>query len=120
MIPIVVVKQSKSEMIKTIFVFIIASGFEIAGCYFIWQWIKNNKSFENGVLGILFLALYGVVATFQTAIFAKVYVVYGGVFIIMSILWACFFDTYKPDLFDIGGIFLVAVGIALIYFVPRK
>lgn len=40
------------------------------------------------MLGGLALALYGVVATFQTfPSFGRVYAAYGGVFIILSVLW---------------------------------
>ncbi|MFN6946396.1 MAG: hypothetical protein ACK4ND_15720 [Cytophagaceae bacterium] len=49
-------------MTKTILIFLIASIFEISGCYFVWQWLKNHKPIEQGILGIILLALYGVVA----------------------------------------------------------
>ena len=107
-------------MTKTILVFIIASIFEISGCYFIWQWLKSNKGIQLGILGIILLTLYGVIATFQSGTFAKVYVVYGGVFIIASLVWAYFFDKYRPDKIDNLGLLFIVVGIILIYFVPRK
>jgi small multidrug resistance family-3 protein len=106
-------------MTKTILVFIIASIFEICGCYFIWQWLKNDKGLGVGILGIILLTLYGVVATLQTGIFAKVYVVYGGVFILTSLVWSYYFDKYKPDLLDSIGLTLIIFGIIIVYFVPR-
>jgi small multidrug resistance family-3 protein len=107
-------------MTRTILVFIIASIFEISGCYFIWQWLKNNKGIELGIVGIVLLTAYGVIATLQTGNFAKVYVVYGGVFILTSIIWSYYFDRYRPDKLDTLGFIFMAVGIILIYFVPRK
>ena len=107
-------------MTRTILIFIIASIFEISGCYFVWQWLKNHKPIEQGILGLVLLGLYGVVATMQTENFAKVFVVYGGVFIIASLIWAYFFDNYKPDKLDTLGLLFISIGIFLLYFVPRK
>lgn len=66
------------------------------------------------------MALYGVVATMQTESFAKVYVVYGGVFILMSLVWSYIFDNYKLDKLDTLGLVLIIIGIIFIYFVPRR
>jgi CheY-like chemotaxis protein len=48
---------------------------------------KGDKPFCYGLLGSAILILYGVVATLQTANFARVYATYGGFFIVMSLLW---------------------------------
>lgn len=107
-------------MIQTIILFIIASIFEISGCYFVWQWFKNNKGAEFGILGVLLLAVYGILAALQTGSFAKVYVVYGGIFIIAALVWSYFFDKYIPDFFDFIGLIFIIIGIVFIYFVPRQ
>jgi len=67
---------------------------EIGGGYFVWLWLKEGKPFWYGLLGGFILVLYGVVATLQTSNFARVYATYGGVFIVMSLLWAYKFDNY--------------------------
>ncbi len=38
-------------------------------------------------LGSIVLVLYGVIPTLQPANFSRVYAAYGGVFIVLSILW---------------------------------
>ena len=51
--------------------------------------VKGGHSYWLGLLGGMILILYGVVATFQAfPTFGRVYAAYGGVFIIMSLLWA--------------------------------
>ncbi|MEX1190618.1 MAG: YnfA family protein [Brumimicrobium sp.] len=107
-------------MTKTILIFIIASIFEISGCYFVWQWLKNHQPIEQGILGLILLGLYGVIATFHSEDFTKVYVVYGGVFIIASLFWGYIFENYKPDRLDVFGLILISIGIILIYFVSRR
>ncbi|MDR0762677.1 MAG: YnfA family protein, partial [Campylobacteraceae bacterium] len=72
-----------------------------------------------GLFGGIILALYGVIATLQPSNFARVYATYGGIFIFMSMLWAMKFDDYLPDKYDIIGVFIVLIGIFIIYFAPR-
>jgi small multidrug resistance family-3 protein len=39
------------------------------------------------LLGAAILVLYGIIPTFQPASFGRVYAAYGGIFIVLSILW---------------------------------
>ena len=75
-------------MISATLLFILAGIGEIGGGYLIWLWLREGKPFYWGVIGGIVLALYGVVATFQSfPTFGRVYAAYGGVFIVLSILW---------------------------------
>lgn len=53
--------------------FILAGFLEIAGGYFIWLWLRENKSFWFAIIGAILLVGYGVVPTFQPASFGRVY-----------------------------------------------
>ena len=65
------------EILKSISIFIIAGLCEIGGGYLVWLWLKDGKSFWYGIVGGFILVLYGVVATWQTSNFARVYATYG-------------------------------------------
>ena len=106
-------------ILRSIAIFILAGFCEIGGGYLIWLWLKEGKPFYYGILGGIILALYGVVATLQTANFARVYATYGGFFIVMSLLWAYKMDNFIPDKYDIIGALIALVGVAIIYYVPR-
>ncbi len=97
------------KIIKTASIFILAGFCEIGGGYLIWV----------GILGFIILGLYGIVATFQPANFARTYATYGGVFIVMSLLWAWKFDNYFPDKFDLIGASIALIGVSIIYYSPR-
>src|SRR5881397_20001 len=60
-------------MIKSITLFILAGLFEIGGGYLVWQWWRNGRGFLLGALGGLILFLYGVIPTYQTENFGRVY-----------------------------------------------
>ena len=67
----------------------------------------------------MLLVLYGWIATWQPTSFGKAYTVYGGIFILMSIVWAWYFDGFRSDQFDVIGGLICIAGIAIILFWPR-
>ncbi|RYF35784.1 MAG: YnfA family protein [Cytophagaceae bacterium] len=105
---------------KSLSIFILAGLFEIGGGYLIWQWLKEDKPVWYGVIGGLVLALYGVIATWQTADFGRVYATYGGIFIVLALLWAWKVDGFKPDKWDIIGASIALAGACIIIYMPRK
>lgn len=106
-------------LLKSIPIFVLAGLCEIGGGYLMWLWLKEDKPWWYGFLGGLILVLYGVVATWQTENFARVYATYGGIFIVMSILWAMKFDDFSPDKYDISGALIALLGVCIIYYAPR-
>jgi len=106
-------------ILKTYFIFILAGVCEIGGGYLVWLWIREGKPFWYGVIGGLILILYGIVATWQTASFAKVYAAYGGIFIVMSMIWAYKFEGYTPTRYEVLGAIITLIGATIIYYSPR-
>ena len=103
-----------------IVLFILAGLAEIGGGYLIWQWLREGKPVLWGISGALILALYGIIATFQTfPSFGRVYAAYGGVFIVLSILWGWGIDRKAPDLYDWVGAGICLLGASVILFAPR-
>lgn len=105
---------------KSLPIFILAGLCEIGGGYLMWLWLKENKPVWYGIAGAIILALYGVVATLQTSSFARVYATYGGIFIVMSFLWAMKFDKFAPDKYDLIGALIALLGVCVIYYAPRN
>jgi len=109
------------EMIKSIFYFVLAGIFEIGGGYLVWIWLREGKSIIYAVTGAVALILYGVIPTLQpsNANFGRVYATYGGIFIILSILWGWKIDNIIPDKFDLIGGTIAVIGAAIIIYAPR-
>jgi len=61
------------EIVKSLLFFFIAGLCEIGGGYLIWLSIKEEKPIWYGIIGGIILIAYGIVATFQTANFARTY-----------------------------------------------
>ena len=109
-----------SKIAITLFFFFLAGLCEIGGGYLIWLWLRDGMSWLLGALGGFVLFLYGVVPTFQRSHFHRIYAAYGGVFIVMSILWGWVFQRIPPDRFDILGAGVAIAGVAIIFYMPRK
>jgi len=108
------------NVIRSIGLFAAAGLAENGGGYLIWRWLREGASWPAGLAGALILVGYGVIPTFQSAAdFGRVYAAYGGVFVIMSLLWGWGVDGGRPDNFDWLGAVIVALGVAVIFFSPR-
>jgi small multidrug resistance family-3 protein len=109
------------EIIKSIFYFVLAGIFEIGGGYLVWLWLRDGKSFWYGITGAIVLILYGIIPTLQpsNANFGRVYATYGGIFIVLSILWGWKIDNITPDKFDLIGGFIALAGVIVIMYAPR-
>jgi len=64
--------------------------------------------------------LIGVFATWQSANFGRVYAAYGGIFIVLAILWGWKVDGFVPDKFDVIGGIISLIGMGIIMFAPRN
>jgi small multidrug resistance family-3 protein len=108
------------EIAQSSFYFVLAGLFEIGGGYLIWLWLREGKTIWYGVLGAVILILYGIVPIFQPANFGRVYAAYGGIFIVLSILWGWGIDKKAPDRFDLLGGLITLIGVFVIMYWPRN
>ncbi|WP_440944905.1 YnfA family protein [Methanosarcina sp. T3] len=110
----------KKCFLYTILLFILAGIFEIGGGYLIWLWLREGGNLMFAFLGAIVLFLYGVVPTFQPSYFHRIYATYGGIFVVMSLLWGWIFDKTPPDSYDLIGALIILIGVSIIYYWPRK
>ncbi|MDP2743451.1 MAG: YnfA family protein [Dehalococcoidia bacterium] len=106
-------------ILKSAALFVLAGFAEIGGGYLVWLWLRDGKLALLGALGGAILFLYGVIATLQPAHFGRVYATYGGVFIVMALLWGWLVDKRSPDLYDVVGAVVALVGAGIIMYWPR-
>lgn len=108
-------------ILKSLLFFILVGICEIGGGYLIWIWVREGKNFWFGIMGAIVLILYGVIPTLQpqNANFGRVYATYGGIFIVLSILWGWKIDGIIPDKFDLIGGSIALIGAMIIIYAPR-
>lgn len=109
-----------TEVVRAASLFALAGLVEIGGGWLVWQWLREDRPWPVGLLGAFVLVTYGVIPTLQDSPhFGRVYAAYGGVFIVLALLWARVFDGFRPDRWDLLGSAVCLVGIGLIFFGPR-
>jgi small multidrug resistance family-3 protein len=102
-------------LLQSIGLYILAGLAEIGGGWLVWQWLRDGRSILFGLLGGVILFGYGIIPTFQSeAAFGRVYAAYGGIFIVLSLIWGRVVDGWQPDRFDLIGAAVALVGVALI------
>jgi small multidrug resistance family-3 protein len=99
--------------------FVLAGLCEIGGGYLVWLWFREERPFAYGIVGAIILVLYGILPTFQPAHFGRVYAAYGGMFIVLSLLWGWGVDGVRPDRYDTMGALLCLGGMMVIMYAPR-
>ncbi|MHB2022635.1 MAG: YnfA family protein [Mycobacteriales bacterium] len=83
--------------------------------------LREGARWPIGLACAVVLVAYGVVPTLQRrADFGRVSPAYGGVFVIMSLLWGSGVDNKRPDDYDSIGAAVVAVGVTVISCAPRR
>lgn len=102
-------------IIRSLIFFVLAGLAEIGGGWLVWQWLREGKNFWWGIVGGVLLVGYGVLPTLQAeSSFGRVYAAYGGVFIVLSIVWARVVDGWRPDRYDLIGATIALVGVVII------
>ena len=113
-------ENGSKKILTSIFLFFLAGLFEIGGGYLVWLWLREDFSWMLGAVGGFVLFLSGIVPTFQKTHFHRVYAAYGGVFIVMAVLWGWLIDGVRPDNYDIIGAIIAVIGVLIIFYYPRK
>ncbi len=109
------------ELLRALVLFALAGLAEIGGGWLMWQWLRVGRPWPVGLLGAAVIVLYGVIPTWQTdPHFGRVYAAYGGVFVVLSLLWGRLFDGFEADRWDLLGALICLVGVLVIFFGPRN
>lgn len=106
-------------MLKTLFLFALTAVAEIVGCYLPYLWLKAGKSAWLLVPAALSLALFTWLLTLHPTAAGRVYAAYGGVYIGVAIIWLWLVDGIKPTGWDMLGVAVAMLGMAIIMCAPR-
>jgi small multidrug resistance family-3 protein len=107
-------------VLRSIGLFVLAAVAEIGGAWLVWQGVREHRGVGWIGAGVVALAAYGFVATFQDdPIFGRILAAYGGVFVAGSLLWGMVADGFRPDRFDIVGALICLTGVGVIMYAPR-
>lgn len=113
--------QKEQFLILEFGIFFFAALFEILGCYSFWMVFKLQKSSLWLVVGLVSLILFAYLLTKVNLEFAgRAYAIYGGIYIISSLLWLYFIEKQSFNKWDILGTLIVFIGIIVIFLGNQK
>lgn len=108
-------------MIKEFIIFFLAAFFEILGCYSFWLVFKEGKASFFIAIGIISLISFAYLLTKVNLEFAgRIYVIYGGIYIVSSLAWLYFIEKQLFNKWDIMGTIIVFIGICVIFLGNQK
>lgn len=103
-------------MLREFGIYFLAAFFEILGCFSFWIVFKLQKSSIWLALGVICVILFAYMLTKTNVEFAgRAYVIYGGIYIISSLIWLYIVEKQSFNLWDISGVTCVFVGILMLW-----
>ena len=104
---------------KTFLLYLATALAEIVGCYLPYLWLRQHGSAWLLAPALASLALFAWLLTLHDAAAGRVYAAYGGVYIGTAIAWLWAVDGVRPSAWDVAGVAVALLGMALIAFQPR-
>ena len=99
--------------------FVITAIAEIVGCYLPYLWLKQGKSAWLLLPAAASLSLFAWLLSLHPTASGRVYAAYGGVYITVAICWLWIVDGMRPSRWDLVGVIVCLVGMAIIMLAPR-
>ena len=103
----------------TFLLFVLTAVAEIVGCYLPYLWLRKGGSAWLLLPAAASLALFAWLLTLHPTAAGRVYAAYGGVYVTVAIAWWWWVEAVKPSRWDLLGVALCLLGMAVIMFSPR-
>jgi small multidrug resistance family-3 protein len=113
-------RKMRVTLLKLLLLFGLTALAEITGCYLPWLWLKQQGSIWLLLPAALSLLLFVWLLTLHPAAAGRVYAAYGGVYVVVALLWLWLVDGVRPSSWDLLGASLALMGMAIIMLAPRQ
>jgi small multidrug resistance family-3 protein len=104
---------------KTGLLFVLTALAEILGCYLPYLWLRKGGSSWLLVPAAASLACFAWLLSLHPTEAGRVYAAYGGVYVVVAIVWLWAVDRVTPDRWDLLGGITCLAGMSIIMFSPR-
>lgn len=107
------------DLLKTFLLFVVTAIAEILGCYLPYLWLHQGRSAWLLLPAAASLALFAWLLSLHPSAAGRVYAAYGGVYILVAIVWLMLVDKVQPTATDWIGVTISLCGMAIIMYGPR-
>jgi len=98
--------------------FVLTALAEIVGCYLPWLVLKQGKPLWLLLPAAMSLALFAWLLTLHPTAAGRTYAAYGGVYIVVALIWLWRVDGMAPTRWDVAGGVVALAGMAIIMLQP--
>jgi small multidrug resistance family-3 protein len=106
------------ELTKTAALFALTAVAEIVGCYLPWLVLKQGRTAWLLVPAAIALALFAWLLTLHPTAAGRTYAAYGGMYIVIALVWLWAVDGIAPSRWDLAGATVALIGMAIIALQP--
>ena len=107
------------EAARVFALFVVTAIAEIVGCYLPYLWLKRDGSILLLAPAAVALAAFVWLLTLHPHAAGRTYAAYGGIYIVVALVWLLTVERIIPDRWDLIGGAVTLAGMAIIYFGPR-
>ena len=108
------------ELIKQAALFGLTAVAEIIGCYLPWQIVKHGKTPWLLIPSAIALSLFAWLLTLHPSAAGRTYAAYGGMYIVIALLWLRVVEDVALTRWDIAGAGVTLIGMAIIVMQPAS
>jgi small multidrug resistance family-3 protein len=105
-------------LLKVAALFAVTAVAEIVGCYLPWLVLKQGKTVWLLAPAALSLALFAWLLTLHPSAAGRTYAAYGGMYIVVALLWLYFADGVALTRWDVVGAAVTLIGMSIIALQP--
>jgi small multidrug resistance family-3 protein len=107
------------EIVKVAALFALTALTEIVGCYLPWLVLRDARSPWLLLPAAASLAAFAWLLTLHPAAAGRTYAAYGGMYIVVALLWLRLVDGIALSRWDVAGALLALAGMAVIALQPQ-
>ncbi|BDI07235.1 YnfA family protein [Sphaerotilus microaerophilus] len=108
------------DILKTLALFVVTAVAEIVGCYLPYLWLKQGKTAWLLAPAALSLGLFAWLLSLHPTASGRVYAAYGGVYILVAVMWLWAVDGVRPTTADLVGVSVSLMGMVIIMWGDRS
>ena len=108
-----------SDFLRITGLFVITAVAEIVGCYLPWLVLTQARPVWLLLPAAVSLAVFAWLLTLHPSATGRTYAAYGGVYVVVALLWLWRVDGAPPTRWDLLGGIMCLAGMAIIALQPR-
>ncbi len=106
-------------LLRALSLFVLTAVAEVVGCYLFYLWLRAGRSALLLVPAAASLCAFAWLLTLHPTGAARTYAAYGGVYIVVALLWLWAVEGERPSAWDMTGALVALTGMAIIVLAPR-